>query len=227
LGCDTWLEGCSFYSQTSENFNCTIITRRFEAFVAFGDLGGVGDVTLKIDLKSADLVAHPFPYPPSTQNNHKSLQLQTCLTIQTHHLLIPWSLVPVVPFNRALQRSLATPPTLAKLSKQNVHLDSNILTCVEDSQNEWDASHTSAKLGPATVNASGGTHIDNQDRRDGQWKETIGSAKESIGTLIGSKDLQQSGRDQSQEGQAQSAVGQATDWIQGGVDRLRGRYDVV
>ena len=67
-------------------------------------------------------------------------------------------------------------------------------------------------------------HIDNQDRREGQWKETVGSAKESVGSLIGSKDLQQSGRDQSQEGQAQSAVGQATEWVQGAADRLRGRY---
>jgi uncharacterized protein YjbJ (UPF0337 family) len=135
--------------------------------------------------------------------------------------------VPLVPFKRALQRSLATLPTLPKQNKLNVHLDANLLICVEDSQNEWDASHTSAKLGPATVNASGGSHIDNQDRREGQWKETVGSAKESIGSLVGSKDLQQSGRDQSQEGQAQSAVGQATDWIQGGVDRLRGTYDIV
>jgi uncharacterized protein YjbJ (UPF0337 family) len=95
---------------------------------------------------------------------------------------------------------------------------------IEEAQKEWDASHATAKVGPATVTAGGGTHIDNEDRREGQWKETVGSAKESIGSLIGSKDLQQSGRDQSNEGQAQSAVGQASDWIQGGVDRLRGRY---
>jgi uncharacterized protein YjbJ (UPF0337 family) len=75
------------------------------------------------------------------------------------------------------------------------------------------------------VTASG-THIDNQDRREGQWKETVGSVKESIGSLIGNKNLQQEGRDQSNEGQAQSAIGQATDWVQGSVDRLRGRYNI-
>jgi uncharacterized protein YjbJ (UPF0337 family) len=120
--------------------------------------------------------------------------------------------------------SQATKSMPHKPNKRNVFFHVMELTCVEDSQAEWDASHTSAKVGPATVDASGGTHIDNPDRREGQWKETVGSAKESIGSLIGSKDLQQSGRDQSQEGQAQSSVGEAADWIQGGVDRLRGRY---
>jgi uncharacterized protein YjbJ (UPF0337 family) len=98
---------------------------------------------------------------------------------------------------------------------------------VGSAQSEWDASHSAAKIGPATVTAEGGTHIDNEDRREGQWKETIGSAKESVGSLVGSKSLQQEGRDQSNEGQAQSAVGQATDWIQGSVDRLRGRYHML
>jgi uncharacterized protein YjbJ (UPF0337 family) len=98
--------------------------------------------------------------------------------------------------------------------------------CVEESQNEWDASHATAKLGPVTASSSGAVHVDNEDRRQGQWKETVGSAKESVGSLIGNKDLQQSGRDQSKEGQAQSAIGQATDWIQGSVDRLRGTYQI-
>jgi len=75
--------------------------------------------------------------------------------------------------------------------------------------------------------SSSGVHIDNPDRREGQWKETIGSAKESVGSLIGNKELQQSGRDQANEGQAQSAVGQVTEWVQGFVDRLRGSVNAA
>jgi uncharacterized protein YjbJ (UPF0337 family) len=108
----------------------------------------------------------------------------------------------------------------AEHKKRISHLK-NKLTWLDQAQTEWDASHAAAKIGPATVTTSG-AHIDNQDRREGQWKETVGSAKESIGSLVGSKDLQQEGRNQSNEGQAQSAAGQATEWIQGSVDRLRG-----
>jgi len=96
----------------------------------------------------------------------------------------------------------------------------------DSAQSEWDASHAAVKVGPATLTPSG-AHIDNQDRREGQWKETVGSAKESVGSLVGSKDLQQEGRDQSQEGQAQSAMGQATDWILGSVDRLTGSVNAA
>ena len=99
------------------------------------------------------------------------------------------------------------------------------INVVDAAQEEWDASHATAKVGPATVTASG-TYIDNQDRRECQWKEIVGSAKESVGSLLRNKELQHSGRDQSQEGQAQTAIGQATDWVQGSVDRLRGRWNL-
>jgi uncharacterized protein YjbJ (UPF0337 family) len=90
------------------------------------------------------------------------------------------------------------------------------------SKQQWDNSHETARLGSATVTDSG-VHIDNQDRREGQWKETVGSAKESVGSLLGSTDLQQSGREQAQEGKHQSTIGQATEWISGSMDRLRGK----
>lgn len=108
--------------------------------------------------------------------------------------------------------------------RKSIPLSKWWIDVIDAAQTEWDASHAAAKIGPATVTPYG-THIDNQDRREGQWKETVGSAKESIGSLVGSSSLQQEGRDQSNEGQAQSTVGQATEWIQGGVDRLRGRYN--
>jgi uncharacterized protein YjbJ (UPF0337 family) len=92
---------------------------------------------------------------------------------------------------------------------------------VETAQQEWDASHARARAGPVTA-SSAGVHVDNPDRREGQWKETVGSAKESVGSFLGIKDLQEEGRQQSAEGQAQSTVGAATEWVQGAADRLRG-----
>ena len=132
--------------------------------------------------------------------------------------------MPQVLFAKALQKSPATHTTLLLQKRREVCSPFQVRSDrLDKAQSEWDASHAKAKIGPVTATSSGG-HVDNKDRREGQWKETVGSAKESAGTLLGSKDLQQEGRDQAQEGQAQSAVGELSDWIQGASDRLRGRY---
>ncbi|KAI5811364.1 hypothetical protein DFH27DRAFT_597154 [Peziza echinospora] len=91
----------------------------------------------------------------------------------------------------------------------------------EAAADEHAASHASAKIGPVSV-ASGTATLDNQDRRDGQWNETVGSAKKALGNLTGNESLKASGTRQEQEGQGQKAAGQLTDLASGTADRLTG-----
>lgn len=87
---------------------------------------------------------------------------------------------------------------------------------------EKDLSHTAAKAGPITVGSSGAAAVDNKERTDGQWNQTVGSAKETIGGLLGNENLKQQGREQNLQGQGQEAKGQLTDLGQGISDRVSG-----
>lgn len=87
---------------------------------------------------------------------------------------------------------------------------------------EKDASHTAAKAGPVTLSSSGAPAVDNEDRTQGQWNQTVGSAKETLGGLLGNENLKQQGREQNREGQGQEAKGQLSDLGSGIGDRVSG-----
>ena len=54
---------------------------------------------------------------------------------------------------------------------------------------EHDLSKAGAKVGPVNLSTTGEATIENKDRRDGQWNETVGSIKQAVGNVIGSQDL--------------------------------------
>lgn len=87
---------------------------------------------------------------------------------------------------------------------------------------ESDLSHSAAKAGPFTVNASGGVAKDDPNRSAGSWNQTVGSAKEAVGNLVGAEGLKNEGIRQNQEGKGQEAQGQLTDLGKGIQDRVGG-----
>ncbi|KAF2251166.1 hypothetical protein BU26DRAFT_517881 [Trematosphaeria pertusa] len=87
---------------------------------------------------------------------------------------------------------------------------------------EHDLSHSAAKAGPFTVNASGGVAKDDPNRTQGSWNQTVGSAKEAVGNLVGAEGLKQEGIRQNREGKGQEAQGQMSDLGKGIQDRLGG-----
>ncbi|KAK6513311.1 hypothetical protein TWF281_004948 [Arthrobotrys megalospora] len=89
-----------------------------------------------------------------------------------------------------------------------------------EEQNE--RSHTAAKFGPVTATAEGGAHVDNKDRQQGSWDQTIGSGKQFVGGLIGNESLKAQGRTQYDEGVRQETAGQASDLVDGYTDRVGG-----
>ncbi|OKL63568.1 hypothetical protein UA08_01692 [Talaromyces atroroseus] len=90
-------------------------------------------------------------------------------------------------------------------------------------QNEYQGSHTTAKLGPLTADPNSGAAVtDNEDRTSGSWNQTVGAAKESIGNFVGNENLRQSGIQQNADGKSQQAKGQLSDLGQGVTDRAKG-----
>jgi len=89
-------------------------------------------------------------------------------------------------------------------------------------EDQVDASRATAKVGPMTATAEGGAHIDNKDRQEGSWDQTIGSGKQFVGGLVGSESLKTQGRDQYDEGVRRETAGQASDLVQGVSDRVKG-----
>ncbi|KAL8733893.1 MAG: hypothetical protein Q9166_001881 [cf. Caloplaca sp. 2 TL-2023] len=87
---------------------------------------------------------------------------------------------------------------------------------------ETEASHSVGKLGPLNVSPSGGASIDDPNRSEGSWNQTLGSAKESIGGLVGSESLKKEGSQQNAEGKGQEAQGQLSDLGSGVQDRVKG-----
>jgi len=83
-------------------------------------------------------------------------------------------------------------------------------------------SHTAAKLGPITATGEGGAHVDNKDRQEGSFDQTIGSGKQFVGGLIGSEALKAQGRDQYNQGVQREAAGQASDLVEGISNRVSG-----
>lgn len=91
------------------------------------------------------------------------------------------------------------------------------------SQQEYQDSHTTAKLGPVTADPNTGAAVtDNQNRSTGSWNQTVGAAKESIGNLIGNENLRQTGIQQNADGKGQEAKGQLADLGRGIQDRAQG-----
>ena len=72
------------------------------------------------------------------------------------------------------------------------------------------------------MSTSGTATFDNQDRRDGQWNETVGSVKLAVGNLVGNAALKREGLHQQEEGQGQKAAGQVKDFTAGTRDRIVG-----
>ncbi|EWC46627.1 hypothetical protein DRE_04114 [Drechslerella stenobrocha 248] len=87
-------------------------------------------------------------------------------------------------------------------------------------QNEQ--SHTAAKLGPVTATSGGGAHVDNKDRQQGAWDQTIGSGKQFVGGLVGNESLKSSGKTQYNEGVQRETAGQASDLVEGITNRVGG-----
>jgi uncharacterized protein YjbJ (UPF0337 family) len=87
---------------------------------------------------------------------------------------------------------------------------------------ERDLSSAAAKAGPFSLSSSGAVAKDNQDRTQGQYDQTMGSAKETIGNLIGNENFKQQGREQNLSGQGQEAKGQLSDLGKGVSDRVQG-----
>ncbi|KAI9784602.1 MAG: hypothetical protein M1839_001824 [Geoglossum umbratile] len=83
-------------------------------------------------------------------------------------------------------------------------------------------SHDVAKVGPFAASSSGAAAVDDRDRREGSWNQTVGSAKEAVGGLVGSQSLKQQGARQNEEGKKQEAQGQLSDYGSGIADRARG-----
>lgn len=87
---------------------------------------------------------------------------------------------------------------------------------------ESTASDAAVKAGPFTLSSSGAVAKDSQDRSQGQYDQTMGSAKEAIGNLVGNQSLKEQGREQNMQGQGQEAKGQLSDLGQGISDRVQG-----
>ncbi|KAI9662088.1 MAG: hypothetical protein M1829_006227 [Trizodia sp. TS-e1964] len=87
---------------------------------------------------------------------------------------------------------------------------------------ENEASHSIAKVGNVNVGPTGAATVDNPNRTQGSWDQTIGSAKEAIGGLVGAEGLRQEGRRQNAEGQGREAEGQGQDYVQGITNRVQG-----
>ncbi|KAJ5769416.1 hypothetical protein N7520_003975 [Penicillium odoratum] len=84
-------------------------------------------------------------------------------------------------------------------------------------------SHTTAKLGPVSADPNtGATAVDDSNRSNGSWDQTVGSAKESLGNLIGNESLRKAGVEQNASGKEQEARGQLKDLGQGIHDRAQG-----
>lgn len=93
----------------------------------------------------------------------------------------------------------------------------------QQSQNEYDASHATTKLGPISADPNtGAVAKDHEQRSTGSWNQTVGAAKESFGNLIGNENLRQQGIRQNEEGKSQEAKGQLQDLGQGISDRAQG-----
>jgi len=86
---------------------------------------------------------------------------------------------------------------------------------------EHDASHAGANLGPVSVSASG-VAVNDPNRQQGSWNQTVGAGKEFIGNLVGAEGLKQEGIQQNREGKAQEAQGQLSDLGSGIADRMKG-----
>lgn len=54
---------------------------------------------------------------------------------------------------------------------------------------EHAASQAGAKVGPISFSNTGAATIDNEDRRQGAWDETVGSMKKAVGNLTGNAAL--------------------------------------
>ncbi|KAK6329682.1 hypothetical protein TWF696_003552 [Orbilia brochopaga] len=89
-----------------------------------------------------------------------------------------------------------------------------------EQQNEQ--SHATAKLGPVTATADGAAHVDNKDRQQGAWDQTIGSGKQFIGGVVGNETLKSQGRAQYDEGVRRETSGQASDLVEGLSNRVGG-----
>ncbi|KAL1875934.1 hypothetical protein VTK73DRAFT_9718 [Phialemonium thermophilum] len=89
-------------------------------------------------------------------------------------------------------------------------------------QEEYDASHATAKLPGYTASTAGAVTKDDPNRTTGSWNQTVGSAKEALGGLVGSESLKETGRQQNREGQEQEARGQVNDFASGVADRTKG-----
>jgi len=89
-------------------------------------------------------------------------------------------------------------------------------------EQQKDESRATAKVGPFTATSEGGAHVDNKDRTEGSWDQTIGSGKQFVGGVIGSDNLKSQGRDQYDAGVSKEAQGQANDFVQGVGDRVQG-----
>ncbi|KAF2000946.1 hypothetical protein P154DRAFT_534380 [Amniculicola lignicola CBS 123094] len=87
---------------------------------------------------------------------------------------------------------------------------------------EKDLSHSAAKVGPFTANASGGIAKDDPNRTSGAWNQNVGAAKEALGGFVGAEGLKKEGIRQNQEGKGQEAQGQITDLGKGISDRVGG-----
>jgi len=104
-------------------------------------------------------------------------------------------------------------------SGKDVNAGETKRTAAEE-QNE--RSHTSAKLGPVTATGEGGAHVDNKDRQQGSWDQTIGSGKQFVGGLVGNESLKTQGRTQYDEGVQRETAGQANDLVEGFSNRVGG-----
>ncbi len=92
----------------------------------------------------------------------------------------------------------------------------------ESSDAKYENSQEFAKAGPVNVSGSGAATVDDPNRTQGQWDQTIGNAKSAVGGLVGSQDLQAQGQQQTQLGQGQEAEGQYNDYTSGVGNRVKG-----
>jgi uncharacterized protein YjbJ (UPF0337 family) len=84
-----------------------------------------------------------------------------------------------------------------------------------------DASHATVKAGPVTASTSGAT-VNDPNRTEGTYNQTVGAGKEMLGNIAGSETLKQEGARQNEEGKAQEAEGQLKDLGTGVKDRVAG-----
>jgi uncharacterized protein YjbJ (UPF0337 family) len=112
-------------------------------------------------------------------------------------------------------------------SRSSANLPTNTVQAKADQykgkgEAESDLSHAAAKAGPFSVSSTGAVAKDSDDRTQGKWDQTMGSAKETVGNLLGNENLKQQGREQNIQGQGQEAKGQLSDLGQGISDRVQG-----